>query len=70
LLRAAAAQAGYRLAISTACPADRFAFVDWFDSEPGSPDTIERCGGRFRRIATADGRGMSPQNWTLYERVD
>lgn len=70
LLRVASAQAGYSLNISMACPAARFVFVDWFDGENESPAAIERCGGRFRQIATADGRGMSSQNWTLYERVD
>jgi hypothetical protein len=70
LLRVASAQAGYKLDISMHCPAARFVFVDWFDGENASPAAVERCGGEFRQIATADGRGMSSQNWTLYERVD
>jgi hypothetical protein len=70
LLRVASAQAGYKLDISMHCPAARFVFVDWFDGENASRAAVERCGGEFRQIATADGRGMSSQNWTLYERVD
>ena len=69
LLKVAAAEAGYRLEIATSCPAARFVFADWFNGEADSPATVERCGARYRAIASADGTGMSAQNWTLYERV-
>ncbi|NNM76747.1 hypothetical protein HJG53_07530 [Sphingomonas sp. ID1715] len=69
LLKVAAAEAGYPLEIATRCPAARFVFADWFNGEDDSPPAIERCGARYRAIASADGIGMSAQNWTLYERV-
>ena len=70
LLKVAAAQADYPIEIVSACPAAQFVFSDWFNGEPDSPRVIRRCGATYRGIATADGRGMSAQNWTLYERVD
>jgi len=69
LLRVAAAQARYPVHIGTGCPAARFVFSDWFNGEPDSPPVLRRCGATYRAIATADGTGMSAQNWTLYERV-
>ena len=70
LLKVAAAEAAYPVDIVTTCPAARFVFADWFNGEQDSPATITRCGARYRGIAGADGRGLSGQNWTLYERVD
>jgi hypothetical protein len=69
LLKVAGASAGYRLEIVTTCPAARFVFADWFNGEPDSPSVIERCGARYHAIASADGTGMSAQNWALYERL-
>ncbi|HEV2568852.1 hypothetical protein [Sphingomonas sp.] len=69
LLKVAAAAEDYTLEIATACPPARFVFADWFNGEPDSPPVIERCGARYRAIVSADGTGMSAQNWTLYERV-
>lgn len=69
LLKVAAAEARYPLAIATDCPATRFLFADWFNGEDGPPNVVQRCGARYHAIASADGTGMSAQNWTLYERV-
>ncbi|MBS0502940.1 MAG: hypothetical protein JSS55_03880 [Proteobacteria bacterium] len=69
LLKVAAAEASYPIDIAASCPAARFVFADWFNGEPGSSAEIIRCGVRYRGIASADGRGLSGQNWTLYERV-
>lgn len=71
LIRVAAAELGYPVAIVTACPAASFLFMDWFSGEKASPAaTIARCGATYQAIAGATTRGLSGQNWTLYERVD
>lgn len=70
LLRVASSQADYPLALEMGCPAQRFVFVDWFNGENDSPAAISRCGRTYRQIATADGRGMSSQNWALYESME
>jgi len=70
LLKVAAAEAGYPLEIAIGCPAARFVFSDWFDDERAGFATIRRCGANYRAIASVDGRGLSSQNWTLYERAD
>lgn len=69
LLKVAAASQGYALDIAASCPAARFVFADWFNGETDAPPVIDRCGLRYRAIASADGTGMSAQNWMLYERV-
>lgn len=70
LLKVAAAEAGYPIDIASTCPAGPFVFADWFNGEPGSPRILQRCGATFRPIADGRARGLSGQNWTLYERVD
>ncbi|MBA2918471.1 hypothetical protein GON01_05725 [Sphingomonas sp. MAH-20] len=70
LMQVAAAEAGYPVAITTACPAAPFVFADWFNGEKASPATIARCGKSYRAIAAAASRGLAGQNWTLYERVE
>ena len=70
LLKVAAAEAGYPIEIAMTCLPARFVFADWFNGEPDGPPAIRRCGFTYRAILSGDGRGLSGQNWTLYERVD
>jgi len=69
LLKVAGAEAHYPIDIAPACPA-RFYFADSFLGDSTKPLTIHRCNVAYRAIAAAAPRGMSGQNWTLYERLD
>lgn len=69
LIRVAAAEEHYPLTYATACPARPYLFIDWFNGQEPSPPTLTRCGATYRAIASAEARGLSGQNWTLYERV-
>lgn len=68
LLKVAAAEAHYPIAVTMACPARPFLFAEWFD-QPTLP-IVTRCGASYHRIASASFRGLAGQSWTLYERVD
>lgn len=70
ILRVAAAEQGYTLRYTMACPAQPFLFLDRFKGEKQPPAALPYCGATYRAIASAIARGMSGQNWTLYERVD
>ena len=69
IIRVAAEEQGYRLRYTTSCPAQRFLFVDRFHVEPMPESQVTQCGVRYAAIASAHARGMSGQNWTLYERM-
>ena len=70
LIRVAAAEEAYPVRYATACPARPYLFIDWFNGEKDMAAQVMRCGTAYRAIASAHARGLSGQNWTLYERVD
>ena len=69
LIRVAAAQGDYPVAVARGCPAARYLFYDWFIGEIDMAGPLERCGHRYVPITGARSRGISGQNWLLYERV-
>ena len=66
VLRLAAAQAHYPLALRSACPA-RFLFFDQAGRRP-APPAIVRCGVRYTPVAHRVPSRLSGTEWTLYER--
>lgn len=69
LMRVAAAEENYPLSYANACPARAYLFVDWYKRESPPAPRLTRCGVAYGAIAAARSRGLSGQNWTLYERM-
>lgn len=69
VLRVAAVEARYPLAIAGDCPARRFLQVDLSAHESASPTTV-RCGRRYRRIVVRRSARLSGIDWALYEIAD
>lgn len=69
VLRVAAAEAHYPLAIAGDCPARRFLQIDPSVHDRASP-TIVRCGQRYRRLVVRRSARLSGVAWALYERAD
>ncbi|RMB25741.1 hypothetical protein C8J47_3690 [Sphingomonas sp. PP-F2F-G114-C0414] len=68
VLRVAAAEARYPLAIGGGCPARRFLQVDLSMHERAFPTTV-RCGRRYRRLVVRRSARLSGVDWALYERA-
>lgn len=67
VLQAAAASAHYPLVIREACPAAPFFLLD--ATRPRAfPDTVRRCGARYRAVITRRTRDLPGMDWRLYRR--
>ncbi|MGU3392483.1 hypothetical protein [Sphingomonas sp. M1A8_2b] len=68
VLRVAAAEARYPLAVIGDCPARRFLQVELKAHGNASPTTV-RCGRRYRRLVMRRGGRLSGVDWALYETL-
>lgn len=68
LLKVAAAENHYPAQFEAGCSDAPFLFFHW-DTIKAAPPTVTHCGARYSSIARAETRGLSGQNWTLYQRV-
>lgn len=67
VINASAAHAHYPIIVIQSCATAQFLFFSLSPSQKLSTH-IDRCGSRYRRIASARARGLSGTHWTLYER--
>jgi hypothetical protein len=67
VLRVAAASAHYPLIIRQACPSAPFFLLDSTGHHP-FPDTVHRCGARYRPVLTRHTHGLPGIDWRLYRR--